>query len=572
MADTYVIKGKKVKLDQNDFIASGGQGSVFRHKDQAVKIYHDPKNMIPLDKFRELAALDRYNILGPRDIVTDKFDRAVGYTMPFVDRTNPLCQLFVRNFRDDNGISPQDIVDLIKAIQETINFIHGHDCVMVDGNEMNYLVSNDFKIPYFLDVDSWATKKHPKATVIMESIRDRLVKKGQYSKLSDWFAFAVIITQLYLGIHPYRGRHPKYKPTAWQKRMDDGISIFDPDVTLPPSVQDWSAIPKSHRGWLEAVFTRNERSIPPMPDGTLVLAAALTRIIRSSGSFEVEEWLNLAERPRTISLVGQYAFFGGKTGVYNDQAPLKLLHSCVTKECKSYKRVYVASSNTGSPVYCKWDGDTAEFYSGQEHDKPFATQQNVKAIFSRGDRVYAVSKGRLYFMDCTEVQRGRFILAPRSIGRVLENSGTVYQGLIHQDILGKAWIMIPYTDRHNYFQHIPELDDFRITDARSEKNIAVFMGEKDGKYHRIILVFDPEFKKYEVRIDQDVPKEALNFTVLQNGVCVMAVENGEVEVFRDHKKVSRYDQSPFDTTMKLFNIESQVCFVDGKKVYKVRMK
>lgn len=567
MSETYVIKGNKVKLDQNDFIASGGQGSVFRYKDHAVKIYHDPNNMIPLDKLRELSTLDRPNILGPRNIVTDKHDRAVGYTMPFVDNTNPLCQLFVRNFREDNNISPQDIVDLVKTMQETITFIHGHDCVMVDGNEMNYLVSHNCRTPYFLDVDSWATKKHPKATVIMESIRDRLVKNGQYNKLSDWFAFAVVITQLYLGIHPYRGRHPKYKPTAWQKRMDDGVSIFDKNVTLPASVQDWSVIPKSHRGWLEAVFARNERSIPPMPDGTLILAAALTRIIRSSGSFEVEEWLTLNERPRTISQVGEYAYFSGKSMTTRDDKPLQEIHAC-----QSYKRVYVSSANTGSPVYCKWDGDVAEFYAENEHETSFATQQNVKAIFSRGNRVYTVSKGRLYFMDFTEVQRGRFVLAPRSIGRVLENSGTVYQGLIIQDILGKTWVMIPYTDRHNFFQHIPELDSYRITDARSEKNIAVFMGEKEGKYHRIIIIFDPEFKKYEIRVDQDVPKEALNFTVLQNGVCVMAVENNEVEVFKDHNKVSRYDQSPFDTTMKLFNIESQVYFVNDKKVYKVKVK
>lgn len=565
MKETYVIKGKKVTFTDNDFIARGGQGNVFRCGDMAVKIYHDKSGMIPLDKMRELMVLDRPTILGPKNIVTNIRDEAVGYTMPYVEKTNPLCQLFVRNFREDNGISPQDIVDLVKIIQETISFIHSNNVVIVDGNEMNYLVSDKFDMPYFLDVDSWATPRFPKATVIMESVRDRLVKHGQYNRGSDWFAFAVVITQMYLGIHPYRGNHPKYSPKEWIKRMDDGVSIFEKGVKLPPSVQDFSVIPQKHRDWLERVFVKNERSIPPFLDVTTVAAAALARIIKSIGHFEVSEWMDLLEEPRSLSMVGEYMYFSGKEYVVNNQKPKDALHSS-----SKYKRVYVAAANTGNPVYCKWTGSEVECYA--DNDVKFGTQNNVVAVFNRGDKVYTISNGRIYCLCFTELSRGQFMLAPRSIGRVLENAGRVYPGIVVQDIVGKTWVMIPYTDRHNYFQHIPELDEYRITDARSEKNIAVFMAEKNGEYHRIVLVFDPEFKSYTFRIENNVQKLALNFTVLQNGVCVMPVDNNEIEVFKDNGKISRYDQSPIDTTMKLFNIESQVGFIQGTKVYKLKMK
>jgi hypothetical protein len=56
MSKTVSIEGLgKVVLSDTDFIAAGGEGTVYRKDGLAIKIYHDPKAMIPAKKIQELS-------------------------------------------------------------------------------------------------------------------------------------------------------------------------------------------------------------------------------------------------------------------------------------------------------------------------------------------------------------------------------------------------------------------------------------------------------------------------------------------------------------------------------------
>jgi DNA-binding helix-hairpin-helix protein with protein kinase domain len=200
MLCTIKGKGHIIDLNNKNFLAQGGEGSVYVIGKTAYKIYNDPKKMLPLGKIRELSVLTDKNIIKPDEVLTVK-NQEVGYTMRFVDDTYALCQLFTKAFRQRNNLQHDTMFKLIQSLQNLVKHIHEKKILVVDLNEMNFLASTDFKDIYAIDVDSYQTPTY-KATAIMESIRDRHTKN--FNEGSDWFSFAILAFQMFIGIHPYK--------------------------------------------------------------------------------------------------------------------------------------------------------------------------------------------------------------------------------------------------------------------------------------------------------------------------------------------------------------------------------
>ena len=72
----------------------------------------------------------------------------------------------------------------------------------------------------------------------MMSIRDPLTPKNGFNKLTDWYSYAIVTFQMYIGIHPFKGIHPDYKPKDLELRMKDGASVFDKKVGEVISSED----------------------------------------------------------------------------------------------------------------------------------------------------------------------------------------------------------------------------------------------------------------------------------------------------------------------------------------------
>lgn len=248
--EVFIKNVGNITLTDKNYVGSGGEATIYKHQNMAIKLYHDHKKSIPEAKINELSIISATNVCKPLHTVYDSKNRLIGYCMSFIKDTQPICKLFTKSFRDSNSISHADIIDIVKFIQKTIGIIHDDQCLIVDLNEMNLLVSSDFETPIFIDVDSYQTKSF-RATAIMDSIRDRTVKNNNWTELSDWYSFAILAFQLYIGIHPYKGKHPKYKANEWIKRMDDNISVFDKDTSLPAICNDFTVIPSRHLDWLK---------------------------------------------------------------------------------------------------------------------------------------------------------------------------------------------------------------------------------------------------------------------------------------------------------------------------------
>ena len=238
----FIDKQNAVTLTNKNFLSSGGEASIYVNRDQAFKIYSDPKKAIALDKIKELQQISSKNIVCPQSMLYDDNGKLIGYTMKFVSDTVPLCKVFTKSYKNRHAITTKEIINLVNAFRNDVEHVHSKDILIVDLNELNFLLNKDNDTIYFIDVDSYQTKSFP-ATAIMESIRDRHSKT--FSKLTDWFSWGIITFQMYVGIHPYKGRHSSIKDM--NGRMLQNISVFNKDVSIPSICNPISSIPENYR-------------------------------------------------------------------------------------------------------------------------------------------------------------------------------------------------------------------------------------------------------------------------------------------------------------------------------------
>ena len=549
-------------LTDKDYLAAGGEGKIYSKNGLAFKIYHDENRVVPIKKIEELNKIKKDNVLKPLNIIYDlATKKPLGFTMSLLMASNPLCKLFVKTFKERSGIGHQDIADLVKEMQKTVIEIHKEKCLIADFNEMNVVVDKNNKIPYFIDVDSWQTPSF-KATAISDSIRDRKVPFGTFSELTDWYAFAILAFQMYINIHPYRGTHPKYKNNDIDSRMNDGISVFEKDIKLPPICYDFSVIPKPHLEWFKDIFSKNNRSLPPMPDSIMAIPVIheIINIIRSHGNFEVEKIFAYDSTVREV-----YNIMG--TGYVITDKSIYKGGKKIVSDIEKHDKVLLCESDDMIPVIC--------YLKNNEVSVTNINGDKVGDNFAAKDIMYC--NGAIYSISNDIFQENTFKLIGSKLyrkikiaGRVAENSSKMFEGCVYQDLLGKPWFQIPYEQNLCYFQCIKELEGYRVIEAKREKNYLIVIAEKNGFYNRFVFIFDKKFTSYTCRIVDKIAFENINFTVLHSGVCLLVAGN-EIELFIDNKTIKTLQDPPFDSSMKIYSTSSSVYFINNKEICSAKM-
>ena len=561
MQQTLTVEGNgKITITDKDYLASGGQASIYIKSGLAIKIYTDETQMIPIDKINELRAIHDPSVLLPKHIVYDSKGKPIGYAMDFKKDTHPLCKLFTKAFKDRNNISHEMINGLIEKGQGTVKSVHSAKCLIVDLNELNLLAAQKFDELYFIDVDSYMTPSF-RATAIMESIRDPLIHGNKWTEGSDWFSFAILAFQMWIGIHPYKGKHPDYNGADFLQRMKDGISVFDKKVSLPKVCSDFSIIPPSHLRWFRQIFVDNARIAPPsMGDVSLVLAIPMTfNVVSANAMFELSEHFVFQENVKTV-----FNFMGINFA------------SCADKVLKEKAILPVSINSSDKVIFCESSG-IAPVVGTVQNGKLTICECNganvgeisASAAMYRNGCIYSIHEGKL--IENSFINLGEKIIhRTRLAAQVMNLSTKMFDGVIFQDLLGKQHITLPYEQGKVSTLPTKELDGYRILDARSERNVCGVMAEKNGKYHRFIFTFDAAYRGYTLRVSNNVDYSDINLTVMPNGITVLAT-NDQVELFKENQ-VKVFDNPPFDSTTRLFNVNGVIHYVDGNKIMKAKMK
>ena len=568
----------EVILSQRDFVASGGEKDVYAHGDTGYAIYL-PGKMIPTAKIKELSVLDHPNIIRPQHLILDKHNKPIGHTMRFIRNAIPFTQIFPKVFKQNHKLTPEKVLAIVKDFQSLVQFVHGKSILIVDLNELNFLLDydpvsgNGFKEIFAIDVNSYHTPSFPN-TVIMPSIRD--FHSSYPTETSDWFSWGVVSFQMQIGMHPYKGGNPNFENLPpgerMEARMKKNVSVFNSESTMPGAALPLDLIPTALKQWYIAVFEKGER-IPPPKDYEGIVVVTKVKEIVGSNLFVITE-----------------------LGVY-DSAVTAVYCSGATRIVQTESGgIYINNRSGKCPAHAKL-GFTPKMnkpvilHMQKENNIGITTYSAVVRSLENDEVLYKIAadgimayNSRFYIrtglnvLEVCFIEIGNKVLgAVKTIASVLDlpESTKMFDGVIMQNMAGQYVASIfPESGIHHQIK-IPELDGYRLIEAKYENKVLVVVVEKRGKYDRFVFRFDDKHSSYDSRKIEDVDYQGLNFTVADHGVCVMMNEDEKIEAFtnkKDSGAVKIISDPAIDGDVSFFHDGSEVLFAKGAKLYSMTMR
>jgi hypothetical protein len=350
---------------------------------------------------------------------------------------------------------------------------------------------------------------------------------------------------------------------AMDLRMQKNISVFNSEVSIPKSCYPLDVIPEGYKQWFKAVLEDGKRVVPPV-DGKYVIAVA-AKIDKISGTdnFDISE-IDMFEG----NVIDFYSLYGARVTVTTEWVYL------------GSKQVAKTDSRVGIVVTPKMNHVILVKQNGSLDLTDLNTRQ--KLIFNTAVETFMCYDGRLYVKHDGTISEVEFIELPSSIivqpkpmANVLEQATQVFDGVVVQSLLGACYVSVfPQASSH-YQVKIDEINDHRIINAKFVSGVLMVLGEKKGRYDRFVVRFSSSYTSYDITVVKDVGPVDLNFTVLDNGICVMINEKEEMELFQNRqgsqsKRV--IDDPDIHGDMILFKDGQRTMFARGNSLYSLTMK
>lgn len=229
--------GETYKTDENLEIARGGEGRLLPlNNGKVVKLYFDKTRAMPLQKFNELNVLDDEYFIKPKAIVECISNGEKGIIMDELDNGTfyPLYSLYTKTFAMKHAL-PTDFKTIVaNKLIKVVKHAHDNNIVIGDLNPFNIMVNDKLEVK-IIDVDSFETPSFKHNGKLLEEIRD-FSFNGLITSNSDYFALAVIIFNLFTGLHPFKGIHNIYRDKLKEREINNlsVISSHVKDIKIPP--------------------------------------------------------------------------------------------------------------------------------------------------------------------------------------------------------------------------------------------------------------------------------------------------------------------------------------------------
>lgn len=567
----YDDQGQALVLTSNDHLATGGEGSVYAKGSKVHKIYLDPAKAVAAGMERKaplLAQLKHPGIAAPTGLLRDKKGALVGLSFNKA-QGDALCRAFTSAWRAANRFDNDDVGQLAQSMRDIVAYAHQHQALLVDGNELNWLVHGT--APTVIDVDSWQLPGFA-ATAIMPSIRDPLVTKA-FSPGSDWFAWAVVTFQLWTGIHPYKGTHPDFARGALQERMKAGVSVFDARVSLPAAARPVSDIPARLRQWYEDVFTRQERMAPPAHWGAVTPGTTPTlRVVQTlSQSLRQEKWWHAPGRIRAA--FSGFMVVDSPSGLQAWDLVKKAQLSWVSAaQCQAILRREGALLRLGDNVaLLELDPEKSLTTWTAQGQAGAALPTRAQRLWQAGPRVFGVLEGvsnGLLELECRPLGP-RVVTAPGNAWPVSALSTEFFRGCFVQDCLGAPFVGV-LEDNGMVQARAPELKPYRVVEGvgLDRHNVwLVAVRKADGETVRLKFGFKTD--QFVLEEEALVSEASLDGASLASGVGVMRLEQ-DLRISRkeSHKALAG---SGLSESGRLFSAGSFLGWFEDREVFKLSL-
>lgn len=516
---TVHLEGRgDIKVTPADHVASGGEGHVYRpgNASIALKIWDAPHRATSgrmVEKIRLLAALSHPCVVAPQSLARDHAGNIIGYVMPWVTGWDlPLA--FTNDWRSAHSFGDAEALALIEKMREVTIFVHSHNVVMGDANELNILgVSGE---PRYIDVDPWLPPGYL-GDKIMPTIQDW--HASSFTKEADWFAWAVVSFQLLTGTHPYRGAHPDFKRSDLEGRMKANASVFDPKARLNAAVRPLTNIPGVLRDWYQSVFQSGNRALPPEvrmvsrpPTAKAAPVIMGTGKLKVTHAFDVQaafvrnvapDVILLADET-LISLSDGRLFGRGMNPTEFTRRANNLIGAVVQNGSVYFGAVQPGSHMTLSPANI-----TAE------------------KVWSAANRLFAI------------VRDGILELVPRDLGSrhallpgrkwSLNPNATVFgDGAAVFDALGAKYLVVPVEGFPVAMVRVRELDNMKPLAILAQGHTVILsLIDRSGGYHRATIVISNALSSYQIKIGQ-ADDGSLSDVILPTGLILWITSEGNL--------------------------------------------
>ncbi len=499
----------EVILTDNDFFDYGGEGNIYIKNNVVYKIYHEAKKMIPIEKIKELNSLDMDNIIKPEQVIYSVNREPLGYTMKPVVDFYPLSRIMTNDFRQQHNIDNDKILNIIVKMKKTIQHIHEKGCLFVDGNEMNFLISDDFNDVYFIDVDSYKTKKN-KATAYTEVTLDpniNIKDQTTFTEDTDWFSFAVLACKIFTGIHPYKGKFKDKSKMKIKDRMQSNISIFNNKISLPKTARDLNLIPDNFKKWFIDIFENGKRLPPPTNIEAVYYKRASSRLVLDSLKFiELKKFSANIEQVTSL----------------DDHLYIK-----TKKTIEDVNNIYKPKNNQNTyPLYSFYNGDLLLKIENNKlslfkisSNERIDSDIEVESVFVQDNLIIGKYKNKLFEIVLFE-KNDSIKLLVKSVTNVYEKSLKRLNNVYINKLYEKNIIIIPIGNSVFFKETFSELNGCRIVNAKYQNHIlSITYFNKSKELFTTYYRLNKNLNSKEI-IYQEKDME-IDFAVTEKGVCII---------------------------------------------------
>lgn len=101
-------KRGRLTIRPSDYIATGGEGSIYRASSTVIKLYVDQRKIAKMaEKIELLSHVKHPYIIAPHGTVQNRVGEVIGIHMPYVDG-EPLPRIFTNDFRAREKFTDKD--------------------------------------------------------------------------------------------------------------------------------------------------------------------------------------------------------------------------------------------------------------------------------------------------------------------------------------------------------------------------------------------------------------------------------------------------------------------------------
>lgn len=562
--------GAKITLSKSNYLTSGGEGNIYEKNGEIYKIFNSPRENSFNKKLLKLSKIKNQQIAYPKDIFLNNSGEVVGFSMNKVGGA-PLVQSFSSVWQHENGFGVSESIELVNKMRDLLLFIHDKNSLVVDGNEMNWMYDLDTQLPYLIDVDSWQIDEF-KATAIMPSIRDW--KSNNFSKMSDWFSWAIVSFQVFSGIHPFKGVHPSFKKGDVPSRIKASVSVFNKDVKLNNAVRDFALIPPELREWYKNVFENDLRTIPPV-----AIAGAAKTIVNV---------LNNISDALIYELIKEFDF----------STKIKFLSEDLFLVFKN-KSYFIFELSTGKEFVVNMiDGtqiDKAKSFVIKKFDALFLVSiiggvLLIKDISSgicldsniSGSRVF-VFNGRIFIdsgvsdttlseVSIEKLANTKFILSISGVWGVYLKSTTFFGNIGITDNFGNYFSFFPDANNGVSIYRLDLAKEYKIINAiglSSNAMVCFVIHRQTGQMYKKLMYLSNDV--FVVLSSDEI--DSINGSAAINSKGVIVSNNGDdVEVVSPNFKMRKTVDGKKIDGYRIFAIGEKFVYVNEHKIFKISLK